>query len=76
MRLENKVALLAGIGQNMGRATSLLFAQEGAKVALNARGRERLDETSSQILSMGGTCFGNTSGGVLYLGGMKAQCSL
>ena len=57
MRLENKVALLAGIGQNMGRATSLLFAQEGAKVALNARGRERLDETSSQILSMGGTCL-------------------
>ena len=55
MRLENKIALLTGIGQNMGRATSLLFAQEGAKVALTARGRERLEETSDQIRSAGGT---------------------
>ena len=54
MRLENKVALLTGIGQGMGRATARLFAQEGAKVALSARGRGRLEETASQITAAGG----------------------
>ena len=54
MRLENKVALLTGIGQGMGRATARLFALEGAKVALNARGRERLEETASQIIAADG----------------------
>ena len=29
MRLENKVAVLAGAGVRMGRATAMLFAQEG-----------------------------------------------
>ena len=46
MRLANKVALLSGIGQGMGRATALLFSQEGAKVVLTARGHEKLKETS------------------------------
>lgn len=57
MRLENKVALLTGIGQGMGRATARLFAQEGAKTALSARGEERLKETASQIESLGGTAI-------------------
>ena len=54
MRLENKVALLTGIGQGMGRATARLFAQEGARVALSARGRDRLEETASQITAADG----------------------
>ena len=54
MRLENKVALLTGIGQGMGRATARLFAQEGAEVALSARGRGRLEETASQITAADG----------------------
>ena len=46
MRLQNKVALLTGVGQGMGRATALLFAQEGAKTALTARGSTNLEETA------------------------------
>ena len=34
MRLENKVALVTGIGKGMGRATAILLAQEGKKIIL------------------------------------------
>ena len=54
MRLENKVALLTGIGQGMGRATALLFGQEGAKTALTARTTDSIEETANRIRSNGG----------------------
>ena len=34
MRLQNKVAMITGAGTGMGRATAILFAQEGAKVVV------------------------------------------
>lgn len=55
MRLNNKIALMTGIGQGMGRATAKLFAQEGAKVILTARTEEKLQETARQIQNLGGT---------------------
>ena len=54
MRLKGKTALLCGVGAGMGRATALLFAQEGAKVAVTARSQDHLDETVARIESMGG----------------------
>ena len=53
MRLENKIALVTGIGTGMGRATAILFAQEGAKVAINARQKDHLEETQALIESIG-----------------------
>ena len=54
MRLKDKVALIAGAGSNMSRATALLFAQEGAKVVLAARTTETMDETAERIRANGG----------------------
>ena len=54
MRLKDKVALFAGAGSNMSRATALLFAQEGAKIILAARTAETMDETAERIRANGG----------------------
>ena len=34
MRLENKIAIITGAASGMGRASALLFAKEGAKIAV------------------------------------------
>ena len=54
MRLKDKVALFAGAGSNMSRATALLFAQEGAQVVLAARTTETMEETAGRIRDTGG----------------------
>ncbi|RKU23095.1 hypothetical protein C6503_03150 [Candidatus Poribacteria bacterium] len=54
MRLKDKVALFAGAGSNMSRASALLFAQEGAKVVLAARTTETMNETAERIRANGG----------------------
>ena len=54
MRLKDKVVLLVGVAEGMGRATAILFAQEGAKVVLAARRKEHLRETVEAIRGMGG----------------------
>ncbi len=49
MRLQNKVVLLSGVGLGMGRAMALLFAQEGAKLALVARKATVIESTAQEI---------------------------
>jgi 3-oxoacyl-[acyl-carrier protein] reductase len=39
-KLEGKVALITGSGRNIGRATALKFAGEGANIVVNARRNE------------------------------------
>ncbi len=63
MRLQNKVAIVVGAGQTPGdtigngRATAILFAREGARVALVDRHVELARETQAMIEAEGGVCF-------------------
>jgi NAD(P)-dependent dehydrogenase (short-subunit alcohol dehydrogenase family) len=54
MKLKGKVALVTGAGSGIGRATALLFAQEGADVAVNDIDLASAEKTSQAIRQMGG----------------------
>lgn len=52
-RLQGKVALIAGAGNGMGRATAYLFAAEGASVVVCARRQALIEQTAAQINRQG-----------------------
>ena len=62
-RLEGKVAIVTGAGQTPGdtvgngRAISILFAREGARVMLVDRNLASAQETQAMIAKEGGTAF-------------------
>jgi len=47
--LKGKVALVAGASQGIGQATAMLFAREGAKVSICARGESALHAAANMI---------------------------
>ena len=53
--LKDKVAVVTGGTQGIGRATALRLAVEGARVVIVARGQQLLDETADEIRAAGGT---------------------
>lgn len=56
MRLEGKIAVITGGGSGIGKATALLFAQQGAKVVIGNRNEAAGEETARQIRAGGGEC--------------------
>ena len=54
MRLQEKVALITGAGSGIGRPTALLFAQEGASVAVVDINDAAGEETVQMVRSVGG----------------------
>jgi len=49
-----KVVWMTGAGTGIGKAGALMFAQEGAAVALIGRRRDKLDEVAAEIQAAGG----------------------
>jgi 3-oxoacyl-[acyl-carrier protein] reductase len=52
--LKDKVAVVTGASQGIGRATSLALAEAGAKVAVTARSAEKLAVLAAEITQAGG----------------------
>jgi NAD(P)-dependent dehydrogenase (short-subunit alcohol dehydrogenase family) len=56
MRLKDRIAVITGGGSGIGRASALLFAREGAFVALVDRDRDGLQETANAVREANGEC--------------------
>lgn len=56
--LEGKVALITGASKGIGEAMARMFVQHGAKVVINSRKQEALDEVAHEIDSTGANIIG------------------
>jgi 3-oxoacyl-[acyl-carrier protein] reductase len=52
MKLQDKVAIITGAGRGLGRSVALLFASEGAKVAVASRSAEEVLHVVEELRSL------------------------
>jgi 3-oxoacyl-[acyl-carrier protein] reductase len=57
LRLDGKVAAIAGASKGTGRATAIRMAREGARVAYCSRSLDLLRDIEKEISSFGGACL-------------------
>jgi NAD(P)-dependent dehydrogenase (short-subunit alcohol dehydrogenase family) len=60
-KLSGKVALVTGAGSGIGRAASLLFAEEGAKVAVVDLRKDAAGAVATEIMEAGGKAVAITA---------------
>ena len=51
--LEGRIALITGASRGLGRAMAVALAQGGAKLALVARDKDKLEETAAEVVAAG-----------------------
>jgi NADP-dependent 3-hydroxy acid dehydrogenase YdfG len=52
-RLKDRIALVTGASSGIGEATALALAEQGAKVAIAARRKDRLDQLAAKLAELG-----------------------
>jgi NAD(P)-dependent dehydrogenase (short-subunit alcohol dehydrogenase family) len=57
MRLKDRIAIVTGAGDGIGRGIATAFAAEGAHLSICDINRQTVVETSSRILEMGRKCY-------------------
>ena len=60
MKLRDKTAIITGAGGGMGRATALLFAREGARIAVVDANEKTAQETAALVTEAGGQALALT----------------
>lgn len=61
MRLQDKVAVVTGAGSGMGKAIAVLYAKEGARVAVSDLNKETAKATVDEIKANGGEAIAITA---------------
>lgn len=59
--LKDRIAIVTGASEGIGRATAMRLAQEGAKVAICARRLEPLQKVAADIASQGGVAYAHAA---------------
>lgn len=54
MKLADKVTVITGASSGIGAAIAVRFAQEGSRVVLAARRREKLEAVAARVVAVGG----------------------